>query len=65
MAELLFFLQVALSLGTPISRFVPRARLRIYIKIIFKFEMTEFLKCSKYVRYVHFINNTDTSTDIN
>lgn len=65
MAELLFFLQVALSLGTPISRFVPRARLRIYIKIIFKFEMTEFLKCLKYVRYVHFINNTDTSTDIN
>lgn len=65
MAELFFFLQVALSLGNHVSRFVPRARLRIYKKVIFKFEMMGFLKCLKYMQYVHFLNNTDTSTDIN
>lgn len=61
MAELLFFLQVALSLGTHVSRFVPRARLRIYIKIIFKFEIIYFLKmfkahvvCPFYKTYIYF-----------
>lgn len=60
-----FFSYRLLFLWELMSRFVPRARLRIYIKIIFKFEMTEFFKCLKYVRYVHIINNTNTSTDIN
>lgn len=60
-----FFSYRLLFLWELMSRFVPRARLRIYIKTIFKFEMTEFFKCLKYVRYVHIINNTNTSTDIN
>lgn len=57
MAELLFFLQVALSLDTPVSRLVPRARLRIYITILFKFEMMLLFKCLKQMWYVHFIKN--------